>query len=74
MSSASWNGGACSISGRPIDKVLPELGDSGWAGISDHAVLDMTSGIDCLENDSPGAFTDPAHPFYRFEASLGWPG
>ncbi|HVB43831.1 MAG TPA: hypothetical protein VNF47_14170 [Streptosporangiaceae bacterium] len=30
------------------------------------------SGIGCLEVDAPGAYTDPGHPFYRFEASLGW--
>ena len=35
-------------------------------------VLAMTSGIDCLEIGAPGAYDDPAHPFYRFEASLGW--
>ena len=32
----------------------------------------MASGIDCLEIDVPGGYDDPAHPFYRFEASLGW--
>ena len=58
--------------GQPVDAVLPELAGSGWAGVTGRDVLDNASGIDCLENDSPGAFTDPAHPFYRFEASLGW--
>ena len=32
----------------------------------------MASGIDCREIDVPGAYDDPGHPFYRFEASLGW--
>src|SRR5947209_17922064 len=32
----------------------------------------MASGIDCPEVDGEGAYTDPGHPFYRFEASLGW--
>jgi CubicO group peptidase (beta-lactamase class C family) len=32
----------------------------------------MASGIDCLEIGTPGGYTDPGHPFYRFEACLGW--
>jgi len=32
----------------------------------------MASGIDCPETESSGAYTDPYHPYYRFEASLGW--
>jgi CubicO group peptidase (beta-lactamase class C family) len=58
--------------GRPVDTVLPELAGSGWAGVTGQDVLDMASGIDCPEVGSPGAYTDPDHPFFRFEASLGW--
>ena len=58
--------------GAPVDTVLPELAGSGWAGVTGQDVLDMASGIDCPEVGSPGAYTDPGHPFFRFEASLGW--
>ena len=57
---------------RPVDAVIGELAGSGWAGVRGTDVLAMASGIDCLEIDEPGAYDDPAHPFYRFEASLGW--
>jgi len=58
--------------GRPVDAVLPELAGSGWAGVTGRDILDMASGIDCPETESSGAYTDPDHPYYRFEASLGW--
>jgi CubicO group peptidase (beta-lactamase class C family) len=58
--------------GQPVDAVIGELAGSAWAGITIRDVLDMASGIDCLEIDVPGAYDDPAHPFYRFEATLGW--
>jgi CubicO group peptidase (beta-lactamase class C family) len=57
---------------RPVDSVIGELAGSGWAGVSGTDVLAMASGIDCLEVDQPGAYDDPAHSYYRFEASLGW--
>jgi CubicO group peptidase (beta-lactamase class C family) len=56
----------------PVDAVIGELGGSGWAGVPLGDVLDMASGIDCREIDVPGGYDDPAHPFYRFEACLGW--
>jgi CubicO group peptidase (beta-lactamase class C family) len=56
---------------RPVDTVIPELTASGWSGVPIIDVLDMASGIDCLEVDDPAAYTDPGHPFYRFEATLG---
>jgi CubicO group peptidase (beta-lactamase class C family) len=56
----------------PVDAVLGELAGSGWAGVPVGDVLGMASGIDCLEIDTPGSYDDPAHPFYRFEACLGW--
>ena len=58
--------------GRPVDAVIDDLRHSGWAGASAGSVLAMASGIDCPEVGSPGSYDDPAHPFYRFEASLGW--
>jgi CubicO group peptidase (beta-lactamase class C family) len=58
--------------GQPVDLLIGELAGSGWAGVRGTDVLAMASGIDCLEIDAPGGYDDPAHPFYRFEASLGW--
>ncbi len=55
-----------------IDHYLPELSGSGWEGVSVRDILDMASGIDCLESDEPGAYSDPATPYYQYEASLGW--
>jgi CubicO group peptidase (beta-lactamase class C family) len=57
--------------GWPVDAVLPELPSSGWSGVPILDVLDMASGIDCPEVEDPAAYTDPGHPFYRFEATLG---
>ncbi|CAN5784104.1 serine hydrolase [soil metagenome] len=55
-----------------IEEYLPELSGSGWEGVSVRDILDMTSGIDCLENDEPGAYSDPETGYYQYEASLGW--
>jgi CubicO group peptidase (beta-lactamase class C family) len=57
---------------QPADAVIHELAGSGWAGVPVSDVLSMTSGIDCLEVDTSGGYTDPRHPFYRFETCLGW--
>lgn len=57
---------------QPVDAVITELAGSGWAGVPARDVLGMASGIDCLDDNTPGACTDPDHPFYRFEATLGW--
>lgn len=54
----------------PVRAYLPELG-SQWQPCLVQHVLDMTSGVDCPEVGDPGAYRDPTHPFYRFEASLG---
>jgi CubicO group peptidase (beta-lactamase class C family) len=58
--------------GMPVDSIIAELGVAGWAGVLIDDILNMRSGIDCPEVGDPAAYTDPAHPFYRFEASLGW--
>ena len=57
---------------QPVDAVIGELAGSGWAGVPIMDVLGMASGIDCLEIDVPGAYDDPKHPYYQFEACLGW--
>jgi CubicO group peptidase (beta-lactamase class C family) len=58
--------------GRPVDAVIGDLAGSGWAGVPIADVLSMASGIDCPDDNTPGACTDPGHPLYRFEACLGW--
>ena len=55
----------------PIDAYLPELAGTDWAGTPVQDVLDMASGIDCLEVDDPDAYTDPGSLFYPYESSLG---
>lgn len=56
---------------QPIDAYLPEVRGSGWDGVAVQDILDMASGIDCLESDDPDAYTDPHAPFYTFEGTLG---
>ncbi len=56
---------------RPIDTYMPELRGSGWEGVSVQDILDMASGINCLESDDPDAYTSPSAPFYRYESTLG---
>lgn len=56
---------------HPVEIYVPDVRGSGWEGVSVRDVLDMASGIDC---DQTGAdvYTNPATPYYGFEASLGW--
>jgi len=56
---------------RPVDSYLPELVDSDWAGVPIRDILDMASGIGCLETD-PDSYHNPDHCYYQFDASLGW--
>jgi CubicO group peptidase (beta-lactamase class C family) len=49
----------------------PELSEQ-WNPCTVSDVLDMASGVQCPEVGDPGAYLDPSHPFYQFEASLGW--
>lgn len=56
---------------KPVDAYLPALAGSGWAGVPVRDVLDMASGIGCLESEE-GAYANPAACYYQFEASLGW--
>lgn len=55
----------------PVLDHLPELGPQ-WQGCRLRDVADMASGVRCPEVGDAAAYTDPRHPFYRFEASLGW--
>jgi CubicO group peptidase (beta-lactamase class C family) len=58
-------------SSRPLDAYLPEVRGSGWQGVAVRDILDMASGIDAREQ-TDGAMDDPAHPYYQFEASIGY--
>lgn len=54
-----------------VDAYLPRLKDSGWSGVAVRDVLDMASGIGCLEGEE-GAYSNPERCYYQYEASLGW--
>ncbi len=56
---------------KSVDTYLPLLASSGWAGVSVLDVLDMASGIGCLEGED-GAYSNPKRCYYQYEASLGW--
>ncbi len=56
---------------KSVETYLPELRDSGWEGVAIQDILDMASGINCLEM-SEGAYTDPSNPYYHFEVGIGW--
>jgi CubicO group peptidase (beta-lactamase class C family) len=56
---------------RAIDTYIPQMANSGWAGVPVRDILDMASGIDA-EEGHPDAFKDPQHPYYQFEASIGY--
>ena len=55
----------------PVKNYLPDLAASGWADVPVLDVLDMASGIDCLQQVE-GAYDNPELCYYQFEASLGW--
>ena len=54
----------------PVERYLPEVRGSGWEGVALQDVLDMASGIDAPEVGE--GFVNPRHPYYQYEASLGW--
>jgi CubicO group peptidase (beta-lactamase class C family) len=56
---------------KPIDFYLPELKGSGWQGVTILDILDMASGIDCLESVE-GAYENPENCIYQYEATLGF--
>ena len=51
----------------PVEKYVPELAGSDFAGVSVRDVLDMASGVDCPDGD----YSDRKTCYMRFEASLG---
>ena len=56
---------------KSVETYLPSLAESGWAGVPVRDVLDMASGIGCLEGEE-GAYSNPERCYYQYEASLGW--
>jgi len=56
---------------KPVEAYLPELANSGWSGVPVRDILDMASGIGCLEGEE-GALENPETCYYQFEAALGW--
>lgn len=52
----------------PIERYLPELSDSAWAGTSLRDIANMASGIDCLDADG---YQESTTCIYRLEESLG---
>jgi CubicO group peptidase (beta-lactamase class C family) len=51
----------------PVERYLPALAGTAWAGTPLQAIADMGSGIDCLDSDG---YQDPATCIYRLEESL----
>lgn len=54
-----------------IDRYLPALRGSAWAGTPVRDLLEMASGMQG-EEPGRGAAPDPLDPHYMMEASLGW--
>ena len=56
---------------KPVDSYLPGLAGSGWEGVSVLDVLDMASGIGCLEMEE-GAYDNPDVCYYHYRGSAGF--
>lgn len=54
---------------QPVDRYIPELASSGWAGVTVRDVLDMASGIDCPEDAD--AYADIESCMLVMERSVG---
>jgi CubicO group peptidase (beta-lactamase class C family) len=52
----------------PVERYLPALGGSAWAGTPVQAIADMASGIDCLDSDG---YQNPETCIYQLEETLG---
>jgi CubicO group peptidase (beta-lactamase class C family) len=50
-----------------VDSILPELGNSGWAGATVRQVLDMTDGVQFTE-----VYTDPTSDIFSYIGAMGW--
>ena len=57
---------------QPIERYIPELAKTEWAGIPVKNILHMRSGMKGSEtSENMGGFTNPKHPYYAFEEALG---
>ncbi|MGF1556178.1 serine hydrolase domain-containing protein [Paucihalobacter sp.] len=56
---------------KSINFYLPELEGTGWEQVPIIDILDMASGIDCLETVE-GAYENPENCIYQYEATLGF--
>lgn len=56
---------------KPVERYLPELKGSAWAGTKLRYLVDMRSGMEGSE-DSNDAYRNPKHKQFQLEATLGW--
>jgi CubicO group peptidase (beta-lactamase class C family) len=56
---------------QPVEKSLPELKGSDWAGTRLRDLVDMRSGMEGAET-SNDAYRNPKHKAFQLEAALGW--
>lgn len=52
---------------QPVERYLPELSGTAWAGTTVRNVVNMASGIDCFDGDG---YQDPDNCIYQLEESL----
>ncbi len=53
---------------EPVEKYVPDLDKSAWAGLRVRDIVNMASGIDCLDSDG---YQNTEGCIYRYEESLG---
>lgn len=53
---------------KPVEEYLPDLARTGWAGISVRNIVNMASGIACLDSDG---YQNTSSCIYQYEESLG---
>lgn len=56
---------------KPIQKYLPELAQTEWAGVTVRDLLDMAGGMEGTDEDAD-AYTNPANRIFQTEATVGW--
>lgn len=56
---------------RPVSEYLTELKGSVWDTVTVEQTLDMATGLDSNEIDTPNARTDPKNGWFRWAVSLG---
>ncbi|MFK8050838.1 MAG: serine hydrolase domain-containing protein [Halioglobus sp.] len=56
---------------KGVGNYLPSLKGTAWSSVAIRDVLDMASGINCLEQ-TDGAYSNPEHCFYQHDAAMGF--